>query len=111
MKAALEVKSEEGRDVMIAYHKLVWDRCQKEVWVSRKVLEQACFSAVLHFNDGATSLLRVLECMGVSKGYFTEKISSDMDSTRIQNAQRKCSDAAKKRRKTEGSKKGIFLYK
>ena len=80
-------------------NKCIWDRCQKEQWVSRKVVEQSCCSAVCHFNDGAASLIKTLERLGVKTGQFTVAGCKKIDQRRIDHSVRKMTDQVKARRK------------
>ena len=82
-----------------ALNKLIWDRCGKMVWVSRKVAQDATNKAISHFNDGKISLLRLLRCLGVDPGPFTVESVMKSDRARMYHASRKESVDGKCRRK------------
>lgn len=94
-----------------AFHKLVWDRCLKEVWVGKLVLEQATYSAVAHFNDGSSALINILCQMGLVPGYFTQKNCVQADFNRLSSARRKSCDEVKQRRKDLRAMKKGFIDK
>ena len=79
---------------------LIWNRCMKEVWVSKKTVEQGVALAVAHFNDGSRALLNVLNIMGIVPGYFTTKACHKSDTDRINKSKKKFTDKQKQRRKT-----------
>ena len=43
-----------------AFNAVIWTRCPKNVFVSRRTFETCISSAVLHYNDGKHGLLEVL---------------------------------------------------
>ena len=51
--------------------KLIWDRCPKETFVSRLVIEDATYSAVSYFNDDNTSAMSMLCELKLTPGHFT----------------------------------------
>ena len=78
-------------------NKLIWDRCYEEYFVERKTVEEAVYSAiaVAHFNDGATSTMKLLK-LGVSPGHYTEQLRISKDAQRIKKSACKAAEAAKK---------------
>ena len=90
-------------------HKLIWDHAIKEVFVSKRVVEQAALSAVAHFNDGSAALIKILELMGVPPRHFTIEGCKRKDSRRLACAKSKSSDSGKRRRKQiRAAKKGFM---
>ena len=82
-----------------AINALIWQRATKEMHSGLPVVELATFLAVAHFNDGAASLLLVLEELGIAPGVHSVAACDKLDSTRIRHSNRKSSEPAKKRRK------------
>ena len=62
-------------------------------------METATYLAICHFNDGAKSIARVLDFLGIDPGYNCLKICKYLDQERLRHAQIKSSEKAKKRRK------------
>ena len=82
-----------------SFNRTIWDRCQKEQWVSRKVIEQSCFMAIGYFNDGDVTLKCVLEMLGTNPGYYTLAGCKNQDPRRISHANRKSTEGNRLRRK------------
>ena len=57
-------------------------------------------SAVLHFNDGANGVEKVLSLFNISSGTAMEFKNNKIDCKRVRQMDRKLSDMVKKRRKT-----------
>jgi len=57
------------------------------------------FLAVSHFNDGAGSIILVLEELGISPGVHCENACSKLDHDRLCHARRKSSEHSQKRRR------------
>ena len=53
---------------------LICARCPKKVYQGRKVVELCTSSALTHFNDGASSVTRVLECLQICPGKNTKAL-------------------------------------
>ena len=58
LKKCLHGKTQNNNECL---NKLILDRCSKEYFVERKIVEEAVYSAVAHFifNDGATSIMKL----------------------------------------------------
>lgn len=82
-----------------ALNKLIWERCTKEVYVERETIEEAVFSAISYFNDGAVSIVHLFERLGFF-GYHTKKLSTKRDMLRISGSVKKSQEKTKRRRKT-----------
>ncbi|GFO10610.1 forkhead box protein k1 [Plakobranchus ocellatus] len=85
-------------------NKLIWDRCSKEYFVERKTVEEAVYSAVAHFNDGPSSILKVLNKLGVSPGYYTGQKCTAKDVQRIKKSACRSTEVAKKQEKQKSYK-------
>lgn len=78
---------------------VIWKKCPKTVYVSRKILEIAVNSAVIEFNDGNIGIKPVFEQLGLNVGPFVELNCSNMDKIRIRSMTNKSSVTGKLRRK------------
>ena len=87
------------QNVNESLNQLIWKRCPKDVFVGRKVLELGVYSAVLHYNDGAIGVEKVLNCFGIKNGKITSSKSEKKDIDRIKLMSKKSAIAGKKRRK------------
>ena len=90
-------------------NKLIWARCPKKIYQGRKVVELCTASAVCHFNDGASSIARVLQKLGICPGKFTNAAIRKCDARRIALSEKKSSEKVKQRRKKlRAIKKGLW---
>ena len=80
-------------------NKLIWARCPKKIYQGRKVVELCTASAVCHFNDGASSIARVLQKLGICPGKFTNAAIRKCDARRIALSEKQSSEKVKQRRK------------
>ena len=94
-----------------ALNNLIWERCAKQVWVGRRVVEEATYQSISHFNDGYVATLQLFKFLGTEPGLFTTKGALSADSTRIRKAQAKNSDVAKSRRKVIRAQRKGYLDK
>ena len=46
--------------------KLIWQRCRKSAFVSKKTVDLAAASANLYFNDGCSGLDRIFQSLGIN---------------------------------------------
>ena len=53
-----------------ALNQVIWNKCPKNIFVERIVLETAVSTALIRFNDGFCGLVHVLLKMGVIPGKF-----------------------------------------
>ena len=79
---------------------LIWDRCPKSTYVERETVALATYLAVLKFNDGDVSFLKIFDDLGITPGYFTSEGAKECDSARINRSDKKSSQKVKARRKT-----------
>lgn len=82
-----------------AINGLIWQRATKETHASTPTVELATFLAVGYFNDGAQTLVSVLEELGITPGCHCRKACRKLDHDRIRHSRRKSGEASKKRRK------------
>ena len=78
---------------------MIWDKCPKNTFLNKRVLEIGIFSAVIEFNDGQTGLMKVVESLGMESGSCMLNGYSTPDRERIAAMSKKESESAKKRRR------------
>ena len=87
---------------------IIWNKCPKNTYVSRKIIEIAVDSASLEFNDGATGLYGVLKGCGIKYGWFMDLATKRKDGIRVRNMELKSSKAGLNRRtKLRAIRKGF----
>ena len=79
---------------------VIWKKCPKDIYTSRKILEIGVNSAVISFNDGALASKQILSSAGVHVGKFTIAGLQKLDKVRIKSMTKKASKKGKQRRKT-----------
>jgi hypothetical protein len=79
---------------------MIWDRCPETTYVEQETVALATYLAVLKFNDGDISFLKIFEDLDITLGVFTCKGTQDCDTTQIKLSAKKCKDNVKIRRKT-----------
>ena len=79
---------------------LIWDRCPKATYVEQETVALATYLAVLKFNDGDISMLKILSDLDIAAGVFTSKGAEDCDNARIKLSAKKVTEKVKQRRKT-----------
>ena len=77
----------------------IWDRCPKTTYVEQETVALATNLAVLKFNDGDISFLKIFEDLDISPGLFTCKGADDCDKARIKLSAKKSTDKVKMKRK------------
>ena len=82
-----------------AINVLIWQRATKETHSGLVVVELAVFLVVSHFNDGAVSIISVLQELGIYPGQHCIMASQKLDHNRLRHSRRKSSERAKSRRK------------
>ena len=87
------------QNVNEALHGVIWQRCPKEVFTSRSVVEIAAASAAINYNEGAMGISNVLRRLGIFPGKFLKKIARRKNTKRLNDSFRKASEKGKKRRK------------
>jgi len=88
---------------------VIWKRCSKDIYVSKRSLELSLNSAIISFNDGCLEVLKVFEVLGVSTGRFMNHASKLHDALRISKGNHKSTNKCKiRRQKLRGIKKGFL---
>ena len=87
------------QDVNECLNGLTWDRCQKSVYVEQETVALATYLAILKFNDGDISFLKLLSDLDITPGIFTVKGAEDPDDLRIKLSAKKSTKKVKKRKK------------
>ena len=82
-----------------ALHHLIWSLCSKAEFQSKETVELAVALAVSWWNNGASSLLRVLQRLNIEPGKETEDFVKQSDKKRMKKAELRDSEAAKDARK------------
>ena len=92
-------------------NKVIWDQCSKEYFMGVETVEEACFSAVSHFNDGRESISNLFKCLHVDPGRFTREQSSNQDSSQLKKSAEKSLNHQKTGRKVLRDKRKGFQVK
>ena len=78
---------------------VIWKKFPKDVYVGRTTLEMGIDSAVINFNDGASSILNVMKEYGLQDGHYASTFCGKKDEGRIKECFRKQSEKGKASRK------------
>nr|KAI8728066.1 KACytosolic 10-formyltetrahydrofolate dehydrogenase [Biomphalaria glabrata] len=76
LSKCLQGKTQNAKE---ALNKLIWDRCSKGYYVEKNVIEEAVYSAIAYFNDGAESVLELHTKLGLGNGYFSRQMCTKKD--------------------------------
>jgi hypothetical protein len=79
---------------------LIWNRCPKTTYVEQQTVALATYLAVLKFNDGDISFIKIFQDMDIKPGVFTCKGAQECDTSRIKLSAKKTTEKVKQRRKT-----------
>ena len=79
-------------------HSQIWQRCPKHTFAGRGRVEIATISAVANFNSGSSGLGHFMAAAGLKLNRVTICRGQKRDSARIAQAERRQSEAAKRRR-------------
>ncbi|GFX07148.1 uncharacterized protein TNCV_2423531 [Trichonephila clavipes] len=71
-----------------SFNKCIWERIPKTVFVGIETLKFGVTDAVICFNDGYVSRIKVFEALGIKPGYNTERALLIIDNKRIFEAER-----------------------
>ncbi|GFW94691.1 uncharacterized protein TNCV_4247311 [Trichonephila clavipes] len=71
-----------------SFNKCFWERIPKTVFVGIETLKFGVMDAVICFNDGYVSRIKVFEALGIKPGYNTERALLIIDNKRIFEAER-----------------------
>ena len=92
-----------------AFNALIWQRASKQTHSNLSTVELATYLAVGCFNDGAKTIVNVLEGLGIKAGIHTKKACRKQDFTRLHHSAQKASDRQKKRRKQIRQRKKGYI--
>ncbi|GFU98999.1 uncharacterized protein TNCV_3382431 [Trichonephila clavipes] len=71
-----------------SFNKCIWERIPKTVFVGIETLKFGVMDAVICFNDGCVSRIKVFEALGIKPGYNMERALLINDNKRIFEAER-----------------------
>ena len=94
-----------------AINHVIWQKCPKNIFVQRDVLEMAVNSAIISFNEGPLGIQDVLKRLNICPGACFEQTSVKCTKARVKDIQRKSSEKEKNRRKKLRSIRKGFLDK
>ena len=90
-----------------AFNHIVWKKCPKDTFVSKKVLDIGVASAVIHFNDGFGDFQKLFDRLNFGIGVNGKLGTIRNDSQRVKNMDLKnTADGKKLRRKLRAVRKG-----
>lgn len=84
---------------------LIWKYCPKTRLHGIDVVRTALAIATSTFNDGADSLRKILEAMGISAGTFTREFLANKDALRVKTARHQAKKASKEFRRAQRLKR------
>ena len=96
------------QNVNEALHRVIWQKCPKEVYTARSLIEIATASAVINFNEGAGGAENVLKRLDIAPGRFMERQGRKRNLERLNDSLKKATSKGKQRRKKlRSTKKGF----
>ena len=91
-----------------ALNGVIWKKCPKDIYVSKKILEIGVSSAVIEFNDGRSGLKSVIDQLGLPISQYMMNGFLERDIERIKKLARKSSEKGKTvRKKLRAIRKGF----
>ena len=87
------------RNLNEAFNEFVWQRCPKQTFVSKQVLESGVYSSVLTYNDGLISLKNVFIKLDIKPGKHFLEGAYARDCLHVENMVQKALNVVKDRRK------------
>lgn len=94
-----------------AFNGVLWNKCPKEVFVGKTILELATNSAVIHFNEGFLRLKDVFKFLKLPVNKYMIDGAKRKDAKRVQNATKVSSETGKRQRKKIRAKRKGFTDK
>lgn len=82
-----------------SFHHLIWSKCPKEIFSSRKRIELAVSEATVIYNDGYTGRVKLLRAYGLNVGERELSYARQKDLRRVKEAETSCSESKKAKRK------------
>ena len=71
-----------NRNCNESFNQLIWNRCPKNIFTSKKIVEIAVNSPIINYNDGLLSINHVFDSLGFPSGrYFFSMPIKKMMST------------------------------
>ncbi|GFW54963.1 uncharacterized protein TNCV_2785781 [Trichonephila clavipes] len=92
-----------------SFNKCIWERIPKTVFVGIETLKFGVMDAVICFNDGYVSRIKVFEALGFKPGYNTERALLIIDNKRIFEAERIVNKVSLEARNKRRSLKGKWI--
>ncbi|GFX22875.1 uncharacterized protein TNCV_2606171 [Trichonephila clavipes] len=92
-----------------SFNKCIWERIPKTVFVGIETLKFGVMDAVICFNDGYVSRIKVFEALGIKPGYNTERALLIIDNKRIFEAERIVNKVSLEARNKRRSLKGKWI--
>ena len=86
----------QNQNVNESLNGIIWQKCPKNLLVTRQVLEIAASSAVLQYNDGAGAIINVMKRLSVEPGMFFYQGAIGKNDKRIKVSAVKSSETGKK---------------
>ena len=108
LKKCLHGKTQKRKECL---NKLIRDRCSKEYFAEKGVIEDASYTAVSHFNDGRESVIQMFQKLNIHAGHFTEDACRQQNAKRVQKSLEKSAFRVKARRKALRARKKGFADK
>ena len=78
-----------------ALNNIIWQKCPRNVFVQRGMLEVVVNSVVIEFNDGLCGIYKVLDFIAINSGCLIVQSSKRRTLRQISNIQMKISQAEK----------------
>ena len=82
-----------------SFNALIWERAQKNVYLSLEKLRFAVYDAVVVFSDGRQGSLNVLKAVGVQPGYYTTELCCMLNLRRKMRSSNRLSETTRIRRR------------
>lgn len=82
-----------------ALNGVIWKKCPKDVYISKKVLEIGVYSAIIEFNDGRSGLIPLMKLLGLPISSYLTTSFKNRDCERINKIGKKSTEKGKQRRK------------
>jgi hypothetical protein len=68
-----------------AFNQIIWKKCPKNIFVTKKVLDMGVASAVINYNDGLSGFTRIFKHLQLAPGSFMIQGSWKKDVSRVKN--------------------------
>ena len=88
----------------------IWERCLKSVYVEQQTVALTTYLAILKFNYGDVSFLKLLSDLDITLGIIACKGAEDADDSRIKMSAKKSTEKVKKKRKELKHQRKQYCY-